>query len=110
MGALWKGYGGKSELDQVREIRDRWYDILKAGCVGGLVFEWNDEWWKNNLYERGENVHDRSDPEEWFGVIGIDGEIDSYLIRKKPAYYEMKRLFLKSCIDSGILCLDFCEN
>ena len=109
-GSLWKGYGGKSESDQVREVHDRWYDILKAGCIGGLAFEWNDEWWKNNLFERGENVHDRSDPEEWFGVIGIDGDIDSYLIRKKPVYYKMKTLFSKSSIDSGVLCLDFREN
>ena len=50
----------KNTEDQAMQetfIVSQWEDLLKnvatkdnpkGNCLGGVVFEWNDEWWKNN--------------------------------------------------------------
>ena len=61
---------------------------------GGLVFEWNDEWWKNGSpctqdvsEETNYGQPDLHNDEEWFGVVDIDR-------RPKQAYYRMRECFL----------------
>ena len=88
------GYGGNSEEEQADCIKQRWNDIVRAGCLGGIVFEWNDEWWKNNCTGDDKNSHDPNDPEEWFGVIAVNGtDQDNYTLKKKQAYYAVKEMF-----------------
>jgi len=88
------GYGRNSEGEQADCIKQRWYDIVRAGCLGGIVFEWNDEWWKNNCTGDDKNSHDLNDPEEWFGVIAVNGtDPDNYTLRKKQAYCAIKEMF-----------------
>jgi hypothetical protein len=48
-------------------------------AVGGLVFEWNDEWWKNGSpghhnvsYESNPGQPDGVNDEEWFGLVDIN--------------------------------------
>ncbi|MCK4332095.1 MAG: hypothetical protein KAV40_00780 [Thermoplasmatales archaeon] len=87
------GYGGNSEEEQAKLLKNCWEDIVNAGCTGGIVFEWNDEWWKNECYGVDKNTHNPDDPEEWFGMIAIEGTEDDYTVRKKRAYYMVQEIF-----------------
>ncbi|MGD8376504.1 MAG: tetratricopeptide repeat protein [Acidobacteriota bacterium] len=52
-------------------------DVREAGCAGGVVFEWMDEWFKRNWMvadleippERDPLWHNLLDPEEGFGIL-----------------------------------------
>ncbi|MDP3723621.1 MAG: glycoside hydrolase family 2 TIM barrel-domain containing protein [Candidatus Omnitrophota bacterium] len=63
------GYGGFTPEAQRRELVTLWDDLFQAGAQGGVIFEWNDEWWKQ--YESADDAltHERTDPEEWFGLV-----------------------------------------
>ncbi|MBU2265962.1 MAG: hypothetical protein KJ977_02880, partial [Candidatus Omnitrophica bacterium] len=106
-----KGYSLKeSELYQATYHKACWNDIIcnSAGfgagnAVGGIAFEWLDEWWK--AYKP--NYHDRkglfSGPfldgymhEEWLGLCGQgDGSQSPYLRHLKEAYFTYKELWNK---------------
>ena len=38
--------GNTDEKQQGEELQELYKDIREAGCVGGIVFEWQDEWFK----------------------------------------------------------------
>lgn len=83
--ALEAGIEGQARLD-----RDCWQGLRAAGAVGGFVFEFADEWWKNYSnpklapawWDRDTALDDHlahdEDPEEHYGLF--DGER-----RAKPA-------------------------
>jgi hypothetical protein len=98
------GYGGNSEEEQAELIKECWNAIVDAECIGGMVFEWNDEWWKNNCYGEDKNTHESDDPEEWFGIIAVEGAKDDYTIRKKVAYNAVQEMFGKTIDDSEDVC------
>ncbi len=67
-------HGGHSEQSQadgnVRMARS----IREAGCAGGIVFAWIDEWTKSNWMARGTEERDpfwynAQDPEESYGIV-----------------------------------------
>ncbi len=74
-----------------------------GNALGGIVFEWLDEWWKN--YEP--FAHDRKSDaigpfpggyyfEEWFGIIGQgDGTKSPYLRQLRKSYFVYKELWNK---------------
>lgn len=87
------GYGGNSEVLQAEGIKKRWQEIVNANCIGGIVFEWDDEWWKNNCFGEDKDTHEIDDAEEWFGIIAVEGVADNYTLRKKLAYYAVQEIF-----------------
>ena len=104
---------GKS-LDEAEELqaeyhRGAWEDIEnnlaftggEGNSLGGVVFEWLDEWWK--AYEPA--IHDTKGlftgpfpdgymHEEWLGVSGQgDGKLSPFLRQLRKSYYMYKKLW-----------------
>lgn len=108
----------EDQAAQARMIHDNWIDLYRntAGnggadnCIGGVAFQWADEWWK-----RGQNydleIHDTEGSwhhpeypdaeaaqnmnEEWFGVCSIRREAiqGAHLIQPRQAYFALKSLW-----------------
>ena len=80
----------KGEDDQACEIKNQ-FDILKKLNISGMVvFEFSDEWWKDSWTRKikvsDPNVHDFTDPEEFFGLVDIHRN-------KKQSFQVVKELF-----------------
>jgi len=90
--------------------KGNWLDILdnSAGhsegagnSVGGMAFEWLDEWWKDYSPSLHDTKADAIGPfpggyyfEEWFGIFGQgDGTQSPYLREPRKVYYTYKELW-----------------
>ena len=90
--------------------RGNWSDIIynSAGyedgvgnAVGGVAFEWLDEWWKNYEPALHDTKADAVGPfpggyyfEEWFGLFGQgDGKNSPYLREPRKVYYTYRELW-----------------
>ena len=77
------------------------FESGEGNSIGGVVFEWLDEWWK--AYEP--SHHDTKGlwagpfpdgfmHEEWLGVVGQgDGKMSPYLRHLRKAYFSYKRMW-----------------
>ncbi len=109
--------GKEDELSQVLFLNNQWAEIEKnldpQGCLGGIIFEWADEWWKHNQWDRDSYViHNceaswtsgsyyfdaaagRNMNEEWWGIVSLQkregGMTDKRIPRK--AYYELQKIW-----------------
>ncbi len=103
---------GVNEGEQAIYHEASWKDILynRAGrggygnSIGGIVFEWLDEWWKSNR-ETSPFEHDTTHndlfilpdgtvSEEWFGLCGQgDGKQSPFLRELRRAYYLYKTMW-----------------
>ncbi len=105
-------------------LESQWIEIYKnlydykdgeGNCLGGAIFEWNDEWWKHNEYacdmwsvqdtesnwSNGAYYFDikaegnKNMNEEWFGLVALskdgDGKLDKRIARK--AYYALREFW-----------------
>ncbi|MBI3601739.1 MAG: hypothetical protein HY209_02460 [Candidatus Omnitrophica bacterium] len=85
---------------------DIWYNSAgyldgEGNAVGGVVFEWIDEWWKNYEPALHDTKADVVGPfaggyyyEEWFGIFGQgDGKHSPYLREGRKVYYTYKELW-----------------
>jgi len=100
----------KAEMEQAEYLRNCWIDIIsnsdgygQGNALGGILFEWVDEWWK--AYEP--TLHDTkplwagSFPdgwmhEEWLGVTTQgDGKDSPFKRVLRKAYYEYQKLWRK---------------
>jgi beta-glucuronidase len=97
-----------SSIDQARYHQGEWEDILynSAGygvgnAIGGVVFEYLDEWWKAYepyLHDKG-GLYTGPFPggvvyEEWFGIVGQGSGTDSpYLRQLRESYHLYKRMW-----------------
>jgi beta-glucuronidase len=103
---------GVDEESQSEWLKNGWEDIVynaaggpgEGNAIGGLVFEWLDEWWKDTRgdpYDR-QNTEptiefafpDGFSQEEWLGIMGQgDGAKSPFLRVPRKAYFTMKGLW-----------------
>ncbi len=97
-----EGYQAEYHRGSWEDIRNNMAFGSGAGnSIGGVVFEWLDEWWK--AYEP--SIHDTrglfTGPfpdgfmhEEWLGVSGQgDGKLSPYLRQLRKSYYTYKKMW-----------------
>jgi hypothetical protein len=106
------GHGfAEAQQNQVNFYKSRWENTMRPNLsahnparalLGGLVFEWNDEWWKAqgdfSAHDNGGFRHERVEVdqflnEEWFGLsTAVDsGATGGRYYR--AAFYELKRMW-----------------
>lgn len=99
-----------AEESQARYHQGAWDDILanmafagsEGNSIGGVAFEWLDEWWK--AYEP--FVHDKKGlftgpfpdgymHEEWLGLCsqGDDGKLSPYIRQLRKSYFSYKKMW-----------------
>ena len=88
-----------------------------GNCVGGIMFEWTDEWWKHDEYNpEGWKIHDTKSNwsngsyyfdikaphnmnmnEEWFGIVSLSESVgmQNGINKRKPrkAYYVVREFW-----------------
>ena len=86
-----------------------------GNCLGGVIFEWTDEWWKHNEYSPDNwKLHDTLSNwsngayyfdikaeanmnmnEEWFGIVALSEEKEGGLDQRIPrkSYYVIRELW-----------------
>ncbi|WP_243317591.1 hypothetical protein [Geothrix paludis] len=113
-------HGGQGEREQGEQDARLQQDIYDAGCAGGVLFAWIDEWFKKNWltlpferpFERKPLWYNAMDAEENYGLIAyrpgakgpsilIDGKAEDWA--RIPAYLEGRGLSLKVVADEGWL-------
>lgn len=111
---------GREDQDaQAEFIAAQWRDLYRnayanggaGNCLGALVFEWADEWWKQGqqvrldeqdtqgvwkheaFYDAAPNLNNMN--EEWFGICSIHRtELDkAHVITPRVAYYTLKKIW-----------------
>jgi len=99
-----------------REVKNNSYSGKGEGnCLGGLIFEWNDEWWKHKQDEpNGWAVHNTEAGwsngsyyfdieakdglnmnEEWFGIVSVIPKKENGVNKRLPkkSYSELKEIW-----------------
>jgi hypothetical protein len=70
------GFGGHTEDEVPSVLASVWRDIRtakgKERFFGMSIFEFQDEWWKSAKGPEAAMHQDAEDPEQWFGVYGVD--------------------------------------
>ncbi len=92
------------------------YNEGQGNCLGGVMFEWSDEWWKHSEYDQeGWKVHDTGSNwsngsyyfdikaeknmnmnEEWFGLVSLSPDEKEFGLDKripKKAYYVIREFW-----------------
>jgi hypothetical protein len=81
-------HGGYSEIQQGEKNMRMMHNMLDAGCAGGFMFAWMDEWFKRTwivLYQEAYGIgsgpeavptrqlwHNETSPEQCFGLLAFD--------------------------------------
>ena len=110
----WPVSGNENQVMQANFVSALWLDLaqeLSANdpskvCLGGTVFEWNDEWWKTPTgsptvhdpdgFETtwNETAHpDGFANEEWFGIVNVNRERRQVYFNLQN-YFSAKKIFL----------------
>jgi len=109
----------EDQSSQAAMIHHNWIDLYRntatnggaGNCLGGVAFQWADEWWKRGQnydleihdtqgsWHHGAYKHDAAADlnmnEEWFGVCSIRRESvnGAHLIQPRQAYYALQNLW-----------------
>lgn len=83
-----RNQGGITEHQQALGLISCYEDIMAAGCAGGIVFSWHDEWFKRT-WNTMENVDLNRTPywsdyqtnEQYFGILAFDPGEDALLCK-----------------------------
>jgi beta-galactosidase/beta-glucuronidase len=124
----YNAYKNQEDQDiQAKYLLTQWQDLYdhtlfsgnqEGNCIGGAIFEWNDEWWKHNEgYSSDWDIHNKEAGwsqgayyfdikaknnlnmnEEWFGVVSLSEEKENGLNKRVPkkSFYVLKEFF--SCL------------
>jgi len=89
-------HGGHSEQQQAQALKRMTADIRAAGCAGGIVFSWIDEWVKRSWMVAGTEGQDRRwynamDPEESYGLLSML-PAERHKMRGDPAAWDASTL------------------
>ncbi len=102
----------EAEEAQAEYHAGNWLDIEEnmagnsrgeGNALGGVIFEWLDEWWKNYEPYRHDKKSDAIGPfpggyyfEEWFGIISQgDGSNSPYMRQLRKAYFTYQDFWTK---------------
>ncbi len=87
--------GGLTEKQQAELLVRFTKNIHDTGCAGGIVFAWQDEWWKHvhdsftadfeRPWDRNPLWDNQLDPEKHFGLVGYEPAGRVPLLRGDPA-------------------------
>jgi len=86
-----------------------------GNCLGGIMFEWTDEWWKHNELDPGGRIthniesgwsngsyyfdikaeNNKNMNEEWFGIVSLSEELENGLNKRVPrkSYYVVREFW-----------------
>lgn len=109
---------------QAKFLESQWIQIYEnlannkegeGNCLGGSMFEWTDEWWKNKEYDpQSWLIHDtgsnwsngayyfdikvegnKNMNEEWFGLVSLSSELEDGLNKRTPrkSYYVLREFW-----------------
>lgn len=78
-------YGGNTLEEQKEGIIKMYGDAIESGVQGICIHEWLDTWWRPS----NPAVHE-DNPEEWYGIVGIDSINSDMKGLPRPAYYALK--------------------
>jgi hypothetical protein len=114
----------EDESIQADFLKEQWMQIYQnlanaeggqGNCLGGAIFEWSDEWWKNKEYDPASwSVHDtgsnwsngayyfdikvegnKNMNEEWFGIVSLSEELENGLNKRVPrkSYFTLREFW-----------------
>lgn len=78
-------YGGNTPEEQKEGVIKMYSDAIESGVQGVCIHEWLDTWWRPS----NPSAHE-DNPEEWYGIIGIDNINSDMKGSPRPAYYALK--------------------
>ena len=96
--------GGLSEQEQGEALARMTRNIAEAGCAGGVVFEWQDEWYRAGWLagpfarpaDRRALWNNRMDPNQGFGVWTYDPDLTASLFSGFSGWDSVPRLYQRS--------------
>ena len=92
----------------IKNIQENVAGYGAGNALGGIIFEWTDEWWKAGPPPKYDpSLHDKTAQwvgpfidgggyEEWFGIVSIgDGKDSPFKRQLRKAYYSIRDLWKK---------------